>query len=67
MPTVNVGDRVSVDLAGVNSGGVSFGQGVSAGGVVLSIDAIRQEATVKLDIAFNGISIVTVPASRLSV
>jgi hypothetical protein len=56
-----------VDISGLQAPGVSFGSGVSAGGVITRIDAAQGLVEVKLHVVISGQDTVIVPASKVSV
>lgn len=66
MPMAQVGQQVMVDISGLQAPGVSVGGGVSAGGVIVDINAAKGLITVKLSVAFSGQDTVTVPADRVT-
>jgi hypothetical protein len=66
MPTAEIGQRVQVEIAGLQAPGVSVGGGVSASGTIVGIDAGQGLITVQLDVAFSGQDTVVVPAARVT-
>jgi hypothetical protein len=66
MPAAQVGQRVQVDISGLQTPGVSIGGGVSASGVITGIDPIQRLITVRLDVAFSGQNVVQVPPERVT-
>ena len=67
MPEAKVGQRVQVDISGLNTPGISIGGGVSASGVIIGINVALRQITVRLDVAFNGNDVVIVSPERFSV
>jgi hypothetical protein len=64
MPSgLHVGQQVMVDIAGLQTPGVSVGGGVSAGGVIVAIGP--STITVKMSVAFGGSDTVEVPPDRV--
>ncbi len=66
MPLAEVGQRVQVNVAGLQAPGVSFGDGVSVAGTIIAIRPINQEIDVRLDISLSGQDIVTARPDRVS-
>ena len=66
MPLAQVGQRVQVDLAGLNAPGVSIGAGVAVTGKITAINTLLGQITVELDVAFSGSNVVTVPPERVA-
>lgn len=67
MPFAQVGQRVQVDISGLQAPGVQVGGGVSATGTITAIDAAQGLVEVQLDVSFSGQNTVTVPADRVAV
>lgn len=67
MGTVEVGQRVSVDMSGFQAPGVVVSNGVRLDGKVISIDKSSQNITVRLSEPFMGRPTVTVNPERVTV
>jgi hypothetical protein len=65
MPNAAVGQRVQVDIAGLDAPGVQIGQGVTATGVITAIDVATRLITVALDVSFSGDNIVRVSPEKV--
>jgi hypothetical protein len=66
MPFASIGQQVQVDISGLSAPGVQIGGGVSASGTIIAIDPIQRLITVRLDVAFSGQNVITVPPERVS-
>lgn len=66
MPQLKVGDRVQVDISGLQAPGIQVGQGVSASGRVTQIDPVRKVYVVTLDASFSGRNTVEIPFDQTS-
>lgn len=64
MREAKVGDRVQVDISGIETHGVSIGGGILAPGVIVEIIPSNREIKVHLGVSFDGKETVTVPAER---
>jgi hypothetical protein len=64
MPEAKIGDRVQVDISGIETQGVSIGGGILAPGEIVEIIPSKREIKVRLGVSFDGKEIVTVPAER---
>ena len=67
MPAATIGQRVQVDVSGLQAPGVSIGGGVSVTGTITGIDAVGRSITVSLDVSFSGQNTVTVPPDHMTV
>ena len=66
MPQAVVGQRVQVDVEGLQAPGVSFGGGVSITGTIVAIRPVSQEIDIRLDVSLSGQSMVTAAPDRVS-
>jgi hypothetical protein len=65
MPQARVGQRVQVDISGLQAPGISIGGGVQASGVITGFDPVQRLVTVQLDVSFAGQNVVQVPPERV--
>jgi hypothetical protein len=66
MPFAQVGQRVQVNIGGLQAPGVKVQGDVFATGTIVSLNTILGQITVQLDVSFSGQNIVTVPAERVA-
>jgi hypothetical protein len=68
MTKAELGQRVQVDLSGLQAPGIAIGGGVFAIGEIVGIDPAEHEITVQLeDLSFaNGQNVVTAPVSHIA-
>lgn len=66
MPQARIGQRVQVDISGLQAPGISIGGGVSAAGTIIELNPAQRAITVRLDVAFAGQNVVTVPPERVT-
>lgn len=66
MPQARVGQRVRVDISGLQAPGLSIGSGVAVTGEITAIDVTHRRITVRLDVSFSGQNTVTVPPERVA-
>jgi acetyl-CoA acetyltransferase len=64
MPQAEIGQRVQVDISGLQAPGVSVGGGVTATGTIIGING--GQITVQLDVSFSGQNVVTVSSDRVA-
>jgi len=62
-----IGQKVQVDVSGLQTGGISAGTGVAATGTIVDVNNLLRQITVQLDVSFGGINRVTVPPERVRV
>lgn len=60
-----IGQKVQVDVSGLQAPGVSVGAGVYASGTIVAIDPVARLITVQLYATFSGRNMVTVPPDRV--
>lgn len=66
MPLAQVGQKVNVDISGLNAPGVSVGGGVSATGTIIEIRPALRQIVVRLNISISGSDTVTVAPERVT-
>jgi hypothetical protein len=66
MPLAQVGQKVNVDISGLNAPGVSVGGGVNAIGTIIEVRPALQQIVVRLDVSFSGSDTVTVAPERVT-
>ncbi len=66
MPNAEIGMRVSINLAGMNIGGVPCGEGAITPGTIIALNpGSPRPVTVRLDAAFNGVTDVEMEGNRV--
>jgi len=66
MPLAHVGQDVAVDISGLDTGGVSFGDGVQATGKIIGINPEQGLITVQMSITVAGSNVVVVSPDRVT-
>ena len=66
MPQTFVGQKVRVNLEGLQASGISISGKFSVSGVITEIDVAAGTITVQLDVTFRGLDVVTVTPERVT-
>lgn len=66
MPLAHVGQEVSVDISGLDTGGVSFGGGVQTTGKIIGINPDQGLITVAMSITVGDSNVVVVSPDRVT-
>jgi hypothetical protein len=66
MPMANVGQPVTVNMQGLDQGGVEIGPGAEVSGTITAVDPVRRLITVRLTATIGGVQVVQVSPDRIT-
>jgi hypothetical protein len=66
MPMAHVGQNVQVNVAGLQTGGISVSGGVTVSGVITGLNPAKGTIIVRLGVSFDGMDTVEVTPDRVS-